>query len=384
MLIILDITVDYNTLYMVDPNQSIQVEANPDPTGLKIGIIYAINLDKKEFLYHRFLCKNDGTLNITELTGDDISYYGNRDDATLQAKGKIRETEKIPFDMVKETVYNLPSTQPNKSHDNALSEVAKTIATGIQTSMVQAQLQINQMTAPISKSLGVKVDDTPPQSKDQMKENSKKDVKNKENQVQSKENEIKTKMNHQSHETLSNDSSVVNKWELELKRAKEAKRKHENQSENTHSSVENNETRVISNDSSASVEGVLIPQLRVRSKSYSINNTLSAENNDLTDEKDDKSYESKSKSTSSTQQASVPPVITKSNSIRVNTNESISTTRSVSPVQSNQTGSDTSNDSQSHDSQSHGSEVNKHDKIPVMNDHQQVPAVDTGCKCQIM
>ena len=69
---------NYNTLYVLEPGQAGQVEANPDPTGLKIGIIYAVNIDKREFLYHRFLCKNDGTLNITEVRGDDISFYGNR------------------------------------------------------------------------------------------------------------------------------------------------------------------------------------------------------------------------------------------------------------------------------------------------------------------
>lgn len=72
------VPVDYNTMYMIEPGQKQLVEANPDPTGLKVGIVYAVDVAKQEMLYHRFLCKNDGTLNITEVRGDDISYYGNR------------------------------------------------------------------------------------------------------------------------------------------------------------------------------------------------------------------------------------------------------------------------------------------------------------------
>ena len=65
-------------MYMIDPGETKVVEANPDPTGLKVAIVYAVDPEKKELLYHRFFCKNDGVLNITELTGDDVSYYGNR------------------------------------------------------------------------------------------------------------------------------------------------------------------------------------------------------------------------------------------------------------------------------------------------------------------
>lgn len=73
----------YHSLYVIEPGQTTLVEANPDPTGLKAGIIYAVDVDRKEFLYHRFLLKNDGTLNITEIHGDDISFYG--------AKGNINK-----------------------------------------------------------------------------------------------------------------------------------------------------------------------------------------------------------------------------------------------------------------------------------------------------
>ena len=65
-------------MYLLQPGESKLVETNPDPVGLKLGIIYDVNVAKKELLYHRFSCKNDGTLNITEVKGDDISYYGYR------------------------------------------------------------------------------------------------------------------------------------------------------------------------------------------------------------------------------------------------------------------------------------------------------------------
>ena len=65
-------------MYIVPPGQNQLVETNPDPIGLKLGIIYDVNTDQKDLLYHRFFCKNDGVLNVTEINGQDISYYGHR------------------------------------------------------------------------------------------------------------------------------------------------------------------------------------------------------------------------------------------------------------------------------------------------------------------
>lgn len=62
-------------MYVLAPGDSQVVETNPDPIGLKIGIIYDVDVNKKEMYYHRFFCKNDGTLNITDI-GEQVSYYG--------------------------------------------------------------------------------------------------------------------------------------------------------------------------------------------------------------------------------------------------------------------------------------------------------------------
>lgn len=52
------------------------VEAMPDPVGLKMGVIVGINVDTQELIYQRFQCKNEAIFNISEITGEDISFYG--------------------------------------------------------------------------------------------------------------------------------------------------------------------------------------------------------------------------------------------------------------------------------------------------------------------
>ena len=52
------------------------VEAMPDPVGLKMGVIVGINVDSQELIYQRFQCKNEAIFNISEITGEDISFYG--------------------------------------------------------------------------------------------------------------------------------------------------------------------------------------------------------------------------------------------------------------------------------------------------------------------
>jgi hypothetical protein len=63
-------------MYIVEPGQTIAVETNPDPVGLKLGVVYDINYEKNELLFHRFMCKNDAILNITDLIENEISFYG--------------------------------------------------------------------------------------------------------------------------------------------------------------------------------------------------------------------------------------------------------------------------------------------------------------------
>lgn len=52
------------------------VEAMPDPVGLKMGVIVGINAESQELIYQRFQCKNEAIFNISEITGEDISFYG--------------------------------------------------------------------------------------------------------------------------------------------------------------------------------------------------------------------------------------------------------------------------------------------------------------------
>ena len=48
----------------------------PDPIGLKMGVIVGIIAETQELIYQRFQCKNEAIFNISEITGEDISFYG--------------------------------------------------------------------------------------------------------------------------------------------------------------------------------------------------------------------------------------------------------------------------------------------------------------------
>jgi hypothetical protein len=75
--------VAYNTMYVLESNETATVEANPDPIGLKVGILYDVGFDKRELMVHLFVCKNDGVLNITEVKGDECAFYGYRGELRL-------------------------------------------------------------------------------------------------------------------------------------------------------------------------------------------------------------------------------------------------------------------------------------------------------------
>ena len=66
----------YNTLYTIEPGAAVQVESQPDPTGLKIGLVYDCKVEKKELYYQRFVCKTDSVLNISEVDYEEISWFG--------------------------------------------------------------------------------------------------------------------------------------------------------------------------------------------------------------------------------------------------------------------------------------------------------------------
>ncbi len=63
-------------MYTIEPGESVQVESQPDPTGLKIGLVYDCSMERKELLYQRFVCKNESVLTISEIDYEEISWFG--------------------------------------------------------------------------------------------------------------------------------------------------------------------------------------------------------------------------------------------------------------------------------------------------------------------
>ena len=95
---------NYHSMYVLEPGQEGIVEANPDAVGLKVAIIYDTNNKTKEFLYHRFLCKNNSVFNISEVDSEEVSFFGN--DIVNIGKGKVKETDDVPFQMGASAVAN--------------------------------------------------------------------------------------------------------------------------------------------------------------------------------------------------------------------------------------------------------------------------------------
>lgn len=94
----------YSGLYVVEPGQSGVVESTPDALGLKIGLVYDINPKTHELFYARFVSKNDAVLNISEVSNDDISWYG--DDIEGYNLGVLKERDKVPLQMALQALRN--------------------------------------------------------------------------------------------------------------------------------------------------------------------------------------------------------------------------------------------------------------------------------------
>ena len=60
------------------PGESKQVEAQSDPYGLKIGIIYDAAPESQELMYQMWKVKNESVLTITYVNGSDISTFGGK------------------------------------------------------------------------------------------------------------------------------------------------------------------------------------------------------------------------------------------------------------------------------------------------------------------
>ena len=95
-------------MYILEPGDETLVEANPDATGLKIGVCYMAKKETKEFFYLRYMVKTNAIFTISEIEGDEVSYYG--DDISPIGKGKIKESDEIPFRMGMEAINNISST----------------------------------------------------------------------------------------------------------------------------------------------------------------------------------------------------------------------------------------------------------------------------------
>ena len=76
------------------------MESQPDPIGLKVGVVYDCSLEKKEILYQRFTCKNESILNISEIDYDEISWFG--ENVSGYSHGKLKESNSIPLTMAHE------------------------------------------------------------------------------------------------------------------------------------------------------------------------------------------------------------------------------------------------------------------------------------------
>lgn len=107
----------YNTLYVIEPGSTVLVESQPDATGLKVGLVYDCLLDTKEIFYQRFVCKTESCLTISEIDGEEISWFG--ENITGYTKGKIKEANKMPLTMAYEAIQNV---EPSVGHQNGKFE----------------------------------------------------------------------------------------------------------------------------------------------------------------------------------------------------------------------------------------------------------------------
>ena len=75
------------------------VESMPDPVGLKMGVVVGIIAETQELIYQRFQCKNEAIFNISEITGEDISFYGGMIYQKIFCSHAAHRTELTPFSL---------------------------------------------------------------------------------------------------------------------------------------------------------------------------------------------------------------------------------------------------------------------------------------------
>ena len=66
----------YQNMYVLMPGESKQIEAQADPYGLKVGIVYDAAPEGQILMYQMWKVKNESVLTITYVNGGDISTFG--------------------------------------------------------------------------------------------------------------------------------------------------------------------------------------------------------------------------------------------------------------------------------------------------------------------
>lgn len=162
------------------------------------------------------------------------------DDAVLQTKGKIREKEQVPFEMVRSVVYNLPSTAKDSDRTSKLpaalkpvSNAAKSIATGIQSGVSQVQSRITNVNDHVVKALGIEVPLSTDPSFPTKQHSSSDSLSSSSRPTTSSASRMSAtnQLNRSSIlETKTSEVSMADRWEAELRRLKEESKKSESES----------------------------------------------------------------------------------------------------------------------------------------------------------
>ena len=93
---------EYKYMYILDPGETKPIEAQSDPIGLKVGIVYDAEYHDQILKYKRWQCKKDSTLVITDVVysanGDGIVASG--DGTSVSGNGAVKERDKSAYDKV--------------------------------------------------------------------------------------------------------------------------------------------------------------------------------------------------------------------------------------------------------------------------------------------
>lgn len=137
----------YESIYIIEPGKEEIVEANPAHT-FKVGIIYEVDEEKKEFKYVRFSCKSGGKEHTKSFTIDEIdqesgeiSWFASASGDVKQVEGKftLKENDHQPWQLACEAIRGKktalakkntrsPARTPNSSSANLVAQAGATTA----------------------------------------------------------------------------------------------------------------------------------------------------------------------------------------------------------------------------------------------------------------